>query len=101
VKGKLVASKRTRRLIALGAFAVVAAAGPAIAATTISTSAPQAYPGECLAWFGNKEDGKCLSYSNGQPVGASTPWGLYGPNQGAGVSSGPILPGQTISSGVN
>ena len=100
----MVVSKRTRRLIALGAFAVTAAAGPAIAATTISTSAPQhyqAYRGECLAWFGNKEDGKCLGYSNGQPIGASTPWGLYGPNTGGGVSTGPILPGQTINQGVN
>ncbi len=101
------ASKRTRRLIALGAFAAAAAAGPAIAATTISTSAPQDYqagPGQCLAWFGNQEDGKCLGYSNGQPINAGTPftgvWGPNGPN-GVGVSTPGMLPGQTITSGVN
>jgi hypothetical protein len=102
VKGKQVASKRTRRLIAVSAFAVAAAAGPAFAATMISTAAPQdyqAYPGQCLAWFGNQEDGKCLGYSNGQPINAGTPSiGSFGPNQnGIGVNTGPLLPGQTIN----
>ena len=95
------ASKKTRRVIAISAFAVAAAAGPVIAATTISTSAPenpQAYPGECLAWFGNQEDGKCLSYSNGQPISGGTPWGIYGPNN---YQNGGLLPGQTFTGGVN
>ncbi len=100
------ASKKTRRLIALSAFAVAAAAGPAFAATTISTPAPQdyqAYPGECLAWFGNQEDGKCLGYSNGAPISAGTPGvGLWGPNgNGIGVSTGPIGPSYSINQGVN
>jgi hypothetical protein len=103
VKGNVVASKKVRRTIAISAFAVAAAAAPIIAATTLSSSAPQnqAYPGQCLAWFGNKEDGKCLGVSNGQPISGSTPWGMYGPSQNAGVSTGPVLPGQTISSPVN
>jgi hypothetical protein len=94
-----VASKKTRRLIVLSAFAAAAAAGPAIAA--ISTSAPQdyqAYPGQCLAHFGNIENNVCLGYSNGQPIGAGTPWGgTYGPN---GYQSGGPVPGTTISQGI-
>ena len=102
MKGKQVASKRTRRLIAVSAFAVAAAAGPAFAATMISTAAPQdyqAYPGQCLAWFGNQEDGKCLGYSNGQPINAGTPGiGIGGSEgNGIGVNTGPLLPGQTIN----
>ena len=81
-------------MIAISAFAVAAAAGPVIAATTISASAPQDYqadPGECLAWFGNQEDGKCLGYSNGQPISGGTPWGIYGPNN---YQNGVMLPGR-------
>jgi hypothetical protein len=98
VKGDFVASRTTRRVIALSAFAAAVAA-PVIVATTTSTSETQtqAYPGECLAWFGNKEDGKCLSYSNGSTSGG-TPWGIYGPNN---YSNGGLLPGQTYTSPVN
>ncbi len=89
----------------MSAFAVVAAAGPVIAATTISTSAPQDYqadPGKCLAWFGNQGDGKCLGYSNGQPISAGTPGiGINGSNgNGIGISTGPIAPGYTINQGI-
>jgi hypothetical protein len=100
VKGNLVASNKTRRLIAVSAFAVAAAAGPALAATMNSTASPQDYqagPGQCLAWFGNQEDGKCLGYSNGQPISAGTPWGIYGPNN---YRNGTLLPGQTFTGGV-
>jgi hypothetical protein len=104
VKGKQVASNKTRRLMAVGAFVVAAAAGPAFALMT--TDAPgdlQAYPGECIAWFGNEEDGKCLGYSNGQPINAGTPqFGLGGEDcTGACVSTGPMLPGTTINQGIN
>ena len=94
MKGKFVASRTTRRVIALSAFAAAVAA-PVIAATTMSASAPrtQAYPGECLAWFGNQEDGKCLSYSNGTTTGG-TPWGIYGPNN---YQNRGLLPGQTYT----
>jgi hypothetical protein len=95
-----VASKKTRQVIAISAFAVAAAAGPVIAATTISTSAPQNYQASpaCLAWFGNQEDGHCLSYSNGNPTNVGTPWGIYGPNN---YQNGGLLPGQTYTGGVN
>jgi hypothetical protein len=95
-----VASKKTRQVIAISAFAVAAAAGPVIAATTLSSSAPhdlQAGPA-CLAWFGNQEDGHCLGYSNGQPNNFGTPWGIYGPNN---YQNGGLLPGQTYTGGVN
>ena len=93
---------RTRRVIAVSAFAVAAAAGPAFVATMISTTAPQDYqaaPGKCLAWFGNQEDGKCLGYSNGQPINAGTPdIGIGGSEgNGIGISTGPLLPGQTFN----
>ncbi|RDH80201.1 hypothetical protein DVS77_02460 [Mycolicibacterium moriokaense] len=97
----MVASKKTRRVIAVSAFAVAAAAGPVIAATAVSMSAPQDYqagPGQCLAWFGNQEDGQCLGYSNGQPVTGGTPWGIYGPSN---YQNGGLLPGQSFTSGVN
>jgi hypothetical protein len=93
-----VASTKTRRLIVLTAFAAAAAAGPAIAA--ISTSAPQdykAYPGQCLAHFGNIENNVCLGYSNGQPITGGTPWGQYGPNN---YQNGTMLPGTTINQGI-
>jgi hypothetical protein len=56
----------------------------------------------CLAWFGNKEDGKCLSYSNGNGVNVSTPQLDYCPGananrDGCGWTTGPLLPGTTIN----
>lgn len=94
MKGNVVASKKTRRLIAISAFAAAAAA-PVIAATAMSTSEPQVQAGPaCLAWFGNQEDGHCLSYSNGAPNSIGTPWGIYGPNN---YNQGGLLPGQTIT----
>jgi len=95
------ATNRTRRLVA-GAFAAAAVAVPLYAA--ISTDAtPELTAGPaCLAWFGNAEDGKCLSYSNGNGVNVGTPEiGVYGPNSGSlpgggiGVTTGPLLPGQS------
>jgi hypothetical protein len=89
------------RLIA-GAFVAAAVAVP-LCATAVSNGSAQVTAGPaCLAWFGNKDDGKCLSYSNGQPVWVGTPdLGIYGPNSGSnpgggiGVSTGPLLPSQT------
>jgi hypothetical protein len=92
-------SNRTR-LIA-GVFVAAAVAVPFYAAASSGSSAVTASPA-CLAWFGNQEDGKCLSYSNGQPVFVGTPdMGIYGPDAGSnrgggiGISTGPLLPSQT------
>jgi len=93
------------RLIA-GVFVAAAVAVPLAAAVSTDSSQVTASPA-CLAWFGNKDDGKCLSYSNGQPIFAGTPdWGIYGPNAGSnpgggiGVTTGPLLPGQTWPQGI-
>ena len=101
-KGTSVAStnNRARRVIAVGAFAVAAAVAPAVAAimTTGAETSTSAQPA-CLAWFGNKEDGKCLSYSNGNGVNVGTPsFQIGNPDNGnrAGFSTGPLLPGMIV-----
>ncbi|AQT79550.1 hypothetical protein B1R94_10095 [Mycolicibacterium litorale] len=98
------ATTRARRIATIGALTVAAAAVPALAALTHSTTATtSADGGTCLAWFGSRGDGQCLSYSNNN-VSVGTPqFGVYGPDSGSmpgggiGVSTGPLLPGQTIS----
>jgi hypothetical protein len=85
-------TNRTRRLI-VGAFAAAAVAAP-LSAAAMTVDAPQvsATPA-CLAWFGNKEDGKCLSYSNGNGINVGTPqFGLNG-SDGPGINTGPLFPG--------
>lgn len=90
---------RIRRSVAIGAFAAAAVAAPLTAAlSTTPEQATQAGPA-CLAWFGNKDDGKCLSYSNGSPVGVSTPGVAFG-GAGVGLTTGPLLPGTTINQGI-
>ena len=88
------------RLIA-GAFAAAAVTVPLYASLSSTDAAPQvtAQPA-CLAWFGNKEDGNCMGYSNGSPVIVGTPEiGLYGDGVGVGIpfETGPLLPGTTIT----
>ena len=96
------ASKKTRQVIAISAFAVAAAAGPVIAATTISTSAPQnvqaAPGGECLAWFGNQGGRPLPGLLERKRTNIGTPWGIYGPNN---YQNGGLLPGQTFNRGFN
>lgn len=88
-----------RRSVAIGAFAATAVAAPlAVAVSTTPEQVTQAGPA-CLAWFGNKDDGKCLSYSNGNGATVGTPEVAFG-NGGLGVSTSPLLPGTTISEGI-
>lgn len=90
---------RIRRSVAIGAFAAAAVAAPlAVAVSTTPEQVTQAGPA-CLAWFGNKDDGKCLSYSNGSGATVGTPEVAFG-NGGLGISTGPLLPGTTISEGI-
>src|SRR3954447_6994480 len=100
-RGELVVSANDRiRRFVVGAFVAAAAAVPFYAAA-MTTGAPQvtAQPA-CLAWFGNKEDGKCLSYSNGNGVNVAAP-GYYGGNSpDSGFCTGPMLPGITIQRGI-
>ena len=103
-KGTYVTSTniRARRLIAAGAFAVAAVAAP-FAASVLATSGgsdTSALPPGCLAWFGNKEDGKCLGYSNGDGVTVGTPEFGFDGDDGAGISTGPMFPGRIYESGV-
>jgi hypothetical protein len=86
------------RLIA-GAFVAAAVAVPLYAAVSTDNTQVSATPA-CLAWFGNKDDGKCLSYSNGQPVYVGTPAFNGGNGPDAGWSTGPLLPGTTINQGI-
>jgi hypothetical protein len=90
---------RIRRFVAVGAFAAAAVAAP-IAVTAMSGSAADSVAGpQCLAWFGNKTDGKCLSYAdNGFQIGTPIYNGGNGPD--AGWSSGPLLPGTSINQGI-
>lgn len=90
---------RIRRSVVIGAFAAAAVAAPLAA---VLSAAPeqvtQASPA-CLAWFGNKDDGKCLSYSNGNGVSVGTPSVSFG-DGGLGINTGPLFPGTTINKGI-
>lgn len=95
---------RAHRLVAAGSLAVAALAAPiAIALTSTDASGTLAGP-RCLSHVGNIEDGVCAGYSSGNGINVGTPEiGVYGPNSGAangrgggiGVTTGPLLPGQT------
>lgn len=85
--------------IVAGVFAAAAVAVPLYTSLT-SADAPDVTAGpKCLAWFGNIEDGNCLSYSNGSGATIGTPRvGLgYG---GFYVQTPPLLPGTTIQQGI-
>lgn len=84
---------RAARFCAAGALAVAAVAAPLAAAFGGNPAEHVVAGPACLAWIGNKDDGNCVSHSNGQPVTAGTPWGVWGP--GSGISTGPLLPGQS------
>lgn len=94
----MVSATNRTRLIA-GAFLAAAVAVPLYASTTTAAPDVSATP-PCLAWFGNKEDGKCLSYSNGNGVNVGTPGYFGGNSPDSGFYTGPILPGTTIQRGV-
>jgi hypothetical protein len=84
---------RAHRFVAAGALAVAAVAAPvAIALTSSNTTESVA---GCLAWFGNQEDGVCLSYSNGSPVTVGSTNYSGGTGSNSGLTTGPLLPGQT------
>ena len=84
------------RVVVAGGLALAAMTVPALAAlhgpASISTATGQ---GQCLAWFGSRGDGQCIGYSNGSPTNIGTPQGSYG--SGTGVSTGPLLPGQSFN----
>ena len=88
------ANNRPHRAAA-GALALAALTALVALAPTASAA------GDCLAWYGSRGDGICLGYSNGTPTYIGTPaLGVWGPGYGnniPGMSTGPLLPGQTIN----
>ncbi|MCB1288240.1 MAG: hypothetical protein KDB47_11180 [Mycobacterium sp.] len=98
------ANTRLRRFAVAGGLAVAALALPALAAVG-GTGTPQtSAEGQCLAWFGSRGDGICMGYSNGNPTYIGTPYlGVFGPGygNGLGITTGPLLPGQTITEGLS
>jgi len=91
---------RGRRVAVAGAFVVAALAVPGLA--TPVDRALVAATGDCLAWFGSRGDGICIGYSSGNGINAGTPQiGVFGPDYGLGVVTGPLVPGTTISEGIS
>lgn len=92
----------TRNRSAARAVRAVVVAASVVAPLIAAAPTAGAGPGQCLAWFGSRDEGTCLSYSNGSPSYVGTPnLGIYGPagvgNPGVGIITGPMLPGQTIN----
>ena len=84
------------RLIA-GAIAAAAVSVPLYTSlTTADTATESVAAPRCLAWFGNMEDGNCLSYSNGSGATIGTPQVGLGEG-GIYVETPFLLPGTTIS----
>ena len=88
-------------------LAVVAALGLGVIVTPLlgMAGSPEiSATGKCLAWVGSRDDGQCIGYSNGAPTNIGTPnLGIFGPGygNGLGVTSGPLMPGTTITQGIN
>ena len=90
------------RAVVAGGLAFAALTVPAVAALSAPDSTATA-TGDCQAWFGSRDDGICMGYSNGTPTYIGTPQlGIYGPGygNGLGITTGPLLPGQTITKGL-
>ena len=94
-------NNRVRRVVVAAAVAAAALSAPLLASLGSSGASLSATNGQCLAWFGSRGDGICMGYSNGSGTTIGTPdLGVYGPGYGLGVTSGPLLPGQTFNQGV-
>ena len=97
------ATNSIRRAAVAGALVAAALAVPALGSPGTATTSAQ---GQCLAWFGSRDDGQCIGWSNGNPTYIGTPQGGYlGPGYGVGlpggsITSGPLLPGQTINQNI-
>ncbi|CAN5635858.1 hypothetical protein BH11ACT6_BH11ACT6_15350 [soil metagenome] len=100
----------TRRMIAVGAFAVAAVAAPLYAA--VSTPEATSTQAECLAWLGSKGDGVCIGNSlgtqgpslNGTGIGTGNAGagGIGVGTPGVGIGNGgfytsPLLPGTSVN----
>ncbi len=98
------ATSALRRIAVAGGLAIAATAVPVVIGMAASDSGVTTAEGDCLAWFGSRGEGICMGYSNGNPTYIGTPQvGIWGPGygNGLGLSTGPLLPGQTITQGIN
>ncbi len=99
------AHRALRSAVLAGGLALAALTVPAVAALSGPESSSTTAEGQCLAWFGSRGDGQCIGYSNGNPTYIGTPaWGVFGPGYGnniPGMSTGPLLPGQTFTKSVS
>jgi hypothetical protein len=89
------------RFVAAGALAVAAFAAPIAIALTSAEAVTSVASPPCLSWFGNKDDGVCLSYANQPNINVGTPNVAIGNNNGnpgIGISTGPLGPGTSFSS---
>ncbi len=89
-----------RRVAVVSGLTLAALSVPVAVALSGTTTETTSATGQCLAWFGSREDGQCIGYSNGNATSFGTPQlGVYGPGYGGGlgVTTGPLLPGQTIN----
>ena len=95
--------QRARRAAVATALAAAALSAPVLVVLGTSGAPSNSATGECLAWFGSRGDGICMGYSTGNGINVGTPdVGIFGPGygNGLGITTGPLLPGQTISQGI-
>ena len=79
---------------------VVAVSAPLLAAVAAADRPIVSATGECLAWFSSRGNDICMGYSMGNGISAGTPdIGIFGPGygNGLGITTGPLLPGQTFT----
>ena len=96
-------SNARARRVTVSAVLAAAVAVPVLVGLTASGAPVNSATGDCLAWFGSRDEGTCIGYSTGNITSIGTPdIGIYGPGYGAGlgITSGPLLPGQTITQGI-
>lgn len=92
-------SNARARRVTVTAVLAAAVAVPVLVGLTVSGAPVNSATGDCLAWFGSRDEGTCIGYSTGNITSIGTPdIGIYGP--GLGVTTGPLLPGQTITQGL-
>jgi hypothetical protein len=80
-----------RRVVIVGGLAVAAVAGPIVIGG--SSSDVQA---QCRAYLGSRNDGICIDGPDTQAPSLFPPITLGPTGEGPGISSGNLLPGQTI-----
>ena len=94
-----VAHSRIRSWRITGALAVAVSA-PLLAAVAAVDPPVVSATGECLAWFSSRGNDICMGYSMGSGINVGTPdIGIFGPGygNGLGITTGPLLPGQTFT----